>query len=120
MTGNPFSSLGVSDEELAEQLRKSGEIDAALNAFMRDEVVPYWKSVSPVRTGQYAASVKVIKKARNGKGEVGATHFTAHWIEYGTGEPGPTPVFAPGEKTAHHFGGTLEEGVTFEEGDDER
>lgn len=108
---NPFAHLGVTDAELAEQLRESGEIDAALDDFMENEVVPYWRSVSPVESGRYAASVKVLKKARNGEGVVGSRDFKAHWVEFGTGEPGPTAAAAPGEKTAHHFGGTLGTGI---------
>lgn len=105
--GNPFSKLGMSDSEFAEQFARAAEVDAALNEFMAKEVVPYWKSVSPVESGKYAASIKVTKKARRGKGKVGATDWKAHLIEFGTGEPGPTKAFAPGEKTAAHFGGTL-------------
>lgn len=104
---NPLSKYGVSDEDIAKAIRSSAAIDTAINKFMEDEVVPYWRNLSPVRTGKYAASVKVIKKAKHGQGVVGAKDFKAHWIEYGTGEPGPTKALAPGEKTAHHFKGTL-------------
>lgn len=115
--GNAFSKFGVSDKELADAIASSAEVDAGLNEFMAKEVVPYWKSVSPVRSGKYAASVKVVKKARRGKGKVGATDFKAHWIEFGTGEPGKTKAFAPGQKTAEHFGGSLSEGIDV--GDDD-
>jgi hypothetical protein len=73
------------------------------------QVRDYWRSVSPIDDGVYAASVKVYKRKFTYKGMpgvgVGATDFKAHWIEYGTGEPGPTPAFAPRAKTAAHFGG---------------
>lgn len=109
--GNPFRELGVSDAEVEKALRESAEVDNELNRFMKEEVVPYWKSVSPVRSGKYAASIKVTKKAKNGKGVVSATDWKAHFVEFGTGEPGPTKAFAPGEKTAQHFGGTLDTGI---------
>ena len=102
-----LKKLGISDKELLDAIAADGKINAALNDEMK-EIVDYWKSVSPVDTGRYAASVKVIKKAKRGKGKVGATDFKAHWIEFGTGAPGPTKAFAPGEKTARQFGGTLD------------
>ncbi len=111
LMGNPLEKLGISDDELAEAIARDADVNARLNEFMTGEVVPYWKSVSPVRTGKYAASVKVLKKAKGGKGRVGATDFKAHWIEFGTGAPGPTQAAAPGQKTAEHFGGALSEGV---------
>lgn len=123
---NPLAKYGISDEELQEQINNSAEVDAGINEFMENEVVPYWRSVSPVHDGKYAASVRVIKKARNGKGKVGSTSRKAHLIELGTGadtkgkspryvprvgaqvtSETPTPAFAPGEKTAAHFGGHL-------------
>lgn len=109
--GNPFARFDMSDSEFYDAVRSSAEVDTGLNEFMADEVVPYWRSVSPVDDGAYAASVKVLKKARRGKGVVAATDYKAHWIEFGTGEPGPTKAFAPGEKTAAHFGGTLGTGI---------
>ena len=73
------------------------------------QVRDYWRSVSPIEEGVYAASIKVYKRKFTHKGMpgvgVGATDFKAHWIEYGTGEPGPTAAMAPRAKTAAHFGG---------------
>lgn len=108
---NPFAKFGVSDAELAKHIRESAEADAAINEFMEKEVVPYGRSVSPVESGKYAASWKVMKKAKNGRGLVGPTSSIAAIIEYGSGAPGPTTAFAPAEKTAAHFGGTLK-GIT--------
>lgn len=113
---NPFSDYGVSDAEVEKAIRESVEVDAGLRKFA-EEVVAYWRSVSPVRTGEYAASVKVLK-VRQGKALVGTNFWKAHFIEFGTsddtkegskfGPDTPTPEFAPGAKTAHHFGGTLD------------
>lgn len=115
---NPFARFGVSDKDIAEALRNSAEVDATLEEFMEKQVVPYWKSVAPVDSGRYAASIKVTRKAKGGRGVVKATDFKAHWVEYGTAAPGPTKAAAPAEKTAIHFGGTLEGGIGAE-GDDQ-
>ena len=108
---NPLSDYGITDDELLKAIAESAEVDAGLNRFMTEEVVPYAKSVSPVDHGDFAAAWKVTKKARGGKGEVGNKNFKAHWIETGTGEPGPTKAYAPGQKTASHFGGNLDGGI---------
>lgn len=90
--------------QLAAQLDLKNGLDR-----MAEEVRDYWRSQSPVDEGEYAASVKVFRKylmvdGMPGK-RVGATDFKAHWIEYGTGQPGPTKASAPRAKTAAHFGG---------------
>lgn len=90
--------------QLAAQLDLQKGLDETAAA-VRD----YWRSVSPVDEGRYAASVKVYDKylmvdGMPGK-RVAATDFKAAWIEYGTGEPGPTKAVAPRAKTAAHFGG---------------
>lgn len=94
--------------EIRAQLAAQTELRRGLDS-MAEEVKEYWRSVSPVDDGEYAASVKVYKKylivnGMPGK-RVAATDFKAHWIEYGTGEPGPTKAAAPRAKTAAHFGG---------------
>ena len=98
---------GVEDEiraQLAAQLDLRDGIDQ-----MGKAVRDYWRSQSPVDDGEYAASVKVYKKYLMVNGmpgvRVGATDFKAHWIEFGTGEPGPTKAYAPRAKTCAHFGG---------------
>jgi hypothetical protein len=119
MASDAFERFGIFKAELEEMIRSEAAVNSALNDFMENEVVPYWKSVSPVgdsrvddEAGAYRASVKVTKKAKRGRGAVGATDYKAHWIEYGTGEPFPTPEFAPREKTAAHFGGDAKGGIT--------
>lgn len=109
--GNPFAKFGVSDSEVAKALRESAEVDAGLNEFMKNEIVPYGRSISPVDSGKYAASWKIIKKAKKGRGVVGPTDFKAHWVEFGTGSPGPTDAHAAVQKTAEHFGGDLTTGI---------
>lgn len=105
--------LGISDEELAKLINANAQVDAAIDRFMRDVLVPAWKNHpdTPVDSGDYAASVKIVKKARRGKGAVAATDFKAHWIEFGTGQPGPTKAYGIAEKVARKFGGTLDAGV---------
>lgn len=110
--GNPFDRFGVSDSDVAKAIRDSAEVDAALNEVMQNEIVPYGRSISPVDEGRYAASWKIIKKAKKGRGVVGPTDFKAHWVEFGTGAPGPTKAHATAQKTAEHFGGDLKSGIT--------
>lgn len=129
--GNPFAKFGVTDSEVAEALRNSAEVDAALNEKMENEIVPYGRSVSPVDSGKYAASWQVIQKAKRGRGVVGPTDWKAHIIEFGSGSDskggnkeryrpragvklGPgTPTRAHGtvQKVAEHFGGDLSDGI---------
>lgn len=83
---NPFDKFGISDAELAKHLRSSAEVDAGINKFMENEGVPYGKSISPVESGKYAASWKVMVKAKNGHGAFGPTAWYSHFVEFGTGE----------------------------------
>lgn len=98
---------GISDSEIEAAIAADAKVDAGLNAFMKSEIVPYWKGQAPVRTGEYAGDIKVTKKARGGQGQVGDKDRIAHLIEFGTGGSSPTPEFAPARKTASHFGGTI-------------
>lgn len=111
--GNAFSRFGMSDDEFLAALRASTEVDAGLDEFMRDEVVPHWKNHpdTPVDDGAYAASIKVVRRARRGKGKVRATDYKAAWIEFGTGAPGPTTAHGIAQKVAEHFGGNLTSGA---------
>lgn len=95
------------EKEIVEQARAQDAVRQELNEFAAT-VLEVWRSHSPVDEGRYAASVKVIKditvNGMPGK-RVGATDFKAHWIEFGTGNPGPTEAFAPRAKTVSFFGG---------------
>lgn len=96
------------EAEIRSQLAAQLELKEGLDQFA-NQVRDYWRSIAKVDTGEYAASIKVYKKyllvnGMPGK-RVAATDFKAHWIEYGTGEPGPTKAYAPRAKTAAHFGG---------------
>jgi hypothetical protein len=96
------------EDEIRAQIGAQLELRNGLDQ-MGDAVKDYWRSVSPVDDGQYAASVRVFRRYLMVDGmpgvRVGATDFKAHWIEFGTGEPGPTKAVAPRAKTAAHFGG---------------
>ena len=105
-----FEKFGISDSQIEAAIAEDAEVDAGLNEMMETEIVPFAKQQAPVDTGEYAAGIRVTKRARGGKGQVGATHWTSHFIEDGTGGPTPTPEFAPMGKTAAHFGGTLNRG----------
>lgn len=110
--------------EIEREVIRQANLDADVQK-LAEKVRDHWKFVeAPVDSGEYAASVKVQKRP-NRKGlpqrAVVATSENAEYIEFGTGtaakhnkrkQGGWSPVFAPGEKTAHHFGGTLDEGIT--------
>lgn len=135
---NPFSDYGVSDEEVSKAIRESVDVNAGIDEFVEKEVIPFARSISPVRTGKYAASWKLKKKAKAGKALVGPTAWYSHFIEFGTGAdkkftkpnkdgehavelgPGqfrelgpdtPTPAFAIVQKVAERFGGTYKGGI---------
>lgn len=95
-------------EQIFEYAKKQAEVEEALMKFA-EEVRDYWRSISPVDEGDYAASVKVSKRKITVDGmpakRVGAYNYKAHWIEYGTGEPGKTTAEAPRAKTVSRFGG---------------
>lgn len=99
--------------EIERQVKQQVELRVAADKRAK-EVQAAARSFAPVRTGEYAASIKVRKLPDIGglpMRRVVATDFKSHWIEFGTGEPGPTAASAPMEKAANAFGGTLD-GVT--------
>lgn len=97
------------EQEILRLARTQADITAQLDSYARQEVIPTWRSYSPVDSGKYAASVKTMRQFRTADGwpaiRIGATDFKAHWIEYGTGDPGPTNAWAPRAKTAANYGG---------------
>lgn len=82
---NPFSEFGVSDEDIARAIRADANIQVGIDEFVEKEVIPFARSISPVKTGKYAASWKLKKKAKNGFALVGPTAWYSHFIEFGTG-----------------------------------
>lgn len=96
------------EDEIRAQLAAQDKLKRELDE-MAERVRDYWRSQSPVDEGSYAASVKVFDKYLTVDGmpgkRVGATDFKAAWVEFGTGDPGPTKAHAPRAKTAAHFGG---------------
>lgn len=87
------------DREMATNPEVLSEITALANA-----AEAYWKSIAPVGdpatdpdSGSYKDSIKTkIMRGRNGLpfARIEASDYKAHWIEYGTGDPYPTPEFA--------------------------
>ena len=102
--------------EIERHSRAAADVRVGSEEFA-DEVRDHWRSISPVDTGEYAASVHVEKrKDRDGLPHywVGTRDWKAHFIEYGTeadssdskspfGPNTPTPEFAPAAKTEAHF-----------------
>jgi hypothetical protein len=139
MSSDAFKKFGISKDELEKMIQSEAAVDSALNDFMENEGVPYARSQCPVDTGKTAASIKVTKKAKRGKGEFGSKAWWFKFVEYGTKADSkgpderrvltsqgwktlpkdtPTQAAAPMEKTAQHFGGNLGKGIAFD-GDDE-
>lgn len=143
MASDAFAQYGISRAELERAVQADREVNDQLNNFMEDEVVPYARAAAGnVRSGEYAAGIKVTKKAKRGKGKVTATAWYSHFIEYGTGgdkdgpdtrrvyterdgwvtlpKDTPTKALAPMQKTAKHFGGTTgyDGGITIERDDE--
>ncbi|GJJ22283.1 HK97 gp10 family phage protein [Mycolicibacterium mageritense] len=110
--------------EIERKIRADAEVKVKTEKHAED-VRDYWRGIAPVDSGEYAASVHVEKrKDRDGLPHywVGTRDWKAHFIEYGTGDDPddskspfgpdtPTPEFAPAAKTAHHFGGTVGDGI---------
>lgn len=106
------------EEEIRTKIRAQGELTVKTREFA-EEVLAHARSISPVETGAYAAAWHIENRPPlNGwpRFAVINRHWTAHFIEFGTGKdtkPGspfgpdtPTPEFAVAAKTAAFFGGT--------------
>lgn len=96
---NPLAKYGIHWEEIERQ----PEVNRGVNDFMKNEVVPAWKSNAPVDSGEYRDSIEITERSTNrGRGVVGATSDNAHFVEFGASN---TPEYAPAEKTARKYGG---------------
>ena len=96
---NPLRKYGIDLKDID----KLPEVNATVNAFMENEVIPAWREHSPVDSGEYRDSIQVTERSTNrGRGIVGATSEHAGHVEFGTAH---TPEYAPAEKTARQFGG---------------
>jgi hypothetical protein len=105
-------------QEIRAKSRRQAKVRQELDA-EAEQVKAVWVSHSPVRTGNYAASITVVDRPDiDGfpAKRIIARAWYAHLIEFGTGpdKPGshsrfgpntPTPAFAPRAKTAAEFGG---------------
>lgn len=115
---NPLARHGVYWGDI----EKLPEVNAGVNDFMANEVVPAWKANSPTGAAKknrsnhkiksregaddiaYKDSIQVTEKSvGNGRGVVGATAAHAHLVEFGSVH---NKEHAPAEKTAKQFGGS--------------
>lgn len=112
---NALNALGIPQAELEKAIRESAEVQAEKKR-VAQQLANHAKSISPVDHGDYAAAWKA--EQRNGETRAINRNYKAHWIEYGTGAPGPTRVFAVAEKTAHAFGGDVTKGVDIDQDDE--
>lgn len=107
------------EEELRSKIRGQAELVTETRE-LAEKVREHWRTLAPVDTGAYAASIQIEPRSSvDGlpRFAVITRYWTAHFIEFGTGPdaPGsesrfgpdtPTPEFAPAAKTAAYFGGT--------------
>jgi hypothetical protein len=82
-------------------LSKTPEMTAFLYG-LAETAVSAAQSVAPVRSGEYRDSIAAYPGV--GKARVQASDFKAVWIEFGTGQPGPTAAFAPLRRGAEAAG----------------
>lgn len=99
MSANPLRKYGIKLSDFD----RLPEVNSGVNDVMENQVVPAWKSNSPVDSGDYRDMVKVTQRSTNkGRGKVSATAEHSHIVEFGSKT---VPEHAPAEKTAKQFGG---------------
>lgn len=104
------------EAQLETELRKDARERARIDTETRkkaEEVRDDARAISPVESGAYAAAWQVgrapiVNTFGDRVWRVKNTDFKARWIEYGTGDPLPTPEFAVARKTAAKHGGTVD------------
>lgn len=96
------------EDEIRDKLQDQVEVREGVEA-MAQKAKTLWRQLAPVDEKDYQASIHVENRFRRIDGlpakRVTADDFKAHWIEYGTGDPYPTPEFAPAARTAAILGG---------------
>jgi len=86
----------LSGVELA--MKNRGEI-------LLNEAREVWMSTShPYATGDYADSFEVESRGKGVGVRVIARDYKAVWLEFGTGDPGPTPAFSPFRRAVDRLG----------------
>lgn len=116
------SSEAEIEAEIYAAVRRQAELDVDADKFA-DEVCETVKSHTPVDTGETRASIHVekLRAAANRlpRRRVISRSWKMKFVEFGTGPDKPdskspfgpdtpTPAFAPFEKAAHQFGGTMD------------
>lgn len=96
-----LKDLGVTENDIYSEL--GDEINRQLDV-KADEVLAYWVSISPEKTGKYVDSI-IIEDIEDADGHparrIVATAPYSHILEYGSED---TTEYAPRAKTATHFG----------------
>lgn len=97
------------EDAIRRDSRERARIDGGVQELAED-VRDSARLKSPVDHGDYAAAWEVTRLRRvDGlpARRVQNRNFKAHWIEYGTGDPLPTPEFAVARRTAAEFDGAI-------------
>lgn len=103
---NPFSDLGVDDDDFYIELNSEEVMKARIRLANKARI--YWRRIAPVgdpavdpNSGKYRDSIKVTVEGDDVS--VGSDDPKAMYIEYGTGDPGPTPAFGCRAQTQAKF-----------------
>lgn len=97
------------EDKIRQGARERAKIDRGVQELAED-VRDSARRKSPVDQGSYAAAWEVTRLRRiDGLAarRVQNRDFKAHWIEYGTGDPLPTPEYAVARRTAAEFEGAI-------------
>lgn len=107
------SRVRESTSTIEDEIRRKIRAEAELRADTRvqaEKVLEHAKRESPVESGAYAAAWHIEDRPPTPEGlpalSVINRNWKAHFVEFGTGEPGPTPAHNVAAKTAAYFGGT--------------
>lgn len=74
----------------------------AYKLMVAQQAVDYAKSIAPVHEGAYRDGIRIGRKGTKGV-LVEFSDYKSHWIEFGTGDPAPTPEYAVRARTEAQF-----------------
>ena len=74
----------------------------AYKLFVAAQARDYAKSIAPVNEGEYRDGIRIGRKGTKGV-MVEFSDWKSHFIEFGTGDPAPTPEYAVRARTENKF-----------------